>query len=302
MSTPHVQPLFSVLIANYNNGRYLETCLQSILAQTYGNWEIVIVDDASTDNSHTVYEKYREHDRIRIFRNDRNEGCGYSKRKCVEHAGGEICGFVDADDALLPHTLEVMVKGHLDRPEASIVYSTHYICDESLQPQRVADYVGQIPAGRKSVNLFLPTISHFATFKRANYAMTEGISAMYPKAVDKDLYFKLEETGPVLFIDQPLYFYRHHADSISLNAQASVAYYYELTARALALLRQRRRGISRDDMPHGGYRLLGGMSIVIIHELRKGHFSVAVSLFMKLLSFLPVAAVGFFPRRQGDRK
>jgi glycosyltransferase involved in cell wall biosynthesis len=302
MSKLPAQPLFSVLIANYNNGRYLETCLQSILAQTYDNWEIVIVDDASTDDSHTVYERHRGDDRIRIFRNDRNEGCGYTKRKCVEHAKGQVCGFVDADDALAPAALQVMVKGHLDHPQAGIVYSTHYICDEVLQPRGVADYVGQIPPGRKSVNLFVPTISHFATFKRENYAQTEGISTMYPKAVDKDLYFKLEDTGPVWFIDQPLYFYRHHADSISLNQQASAAYYYEMTARALALLRQRRGGISRDDMPHGGVRLLGGMLIVIFYELKKKHFFVAMKLLMKWLSFLPVAAVGFFPRMQGDRK
>lgn len=260
------------------------------------------MDDASTDDSHAVYEKYEKYDRVRIFRNDRNEGCGYSKRKCVEYAKGEICGFVDADDALLPHTLEIMVKGHLDHPETSIVYSTHYICDESLLPQRIADYVGQIPSGRKSVNLFFPTISHFATFKRGKYALTEGISPMYPKAVDKDLYFKLEETGPVLFINQPLYYYRHHADSISLNAQAYAARYYELTARALALIRQRRHGISSDDMPYGGYRLLGGMLIVIVYELRKLHFSAAMNLFMKVISFLPIAARGFFPRKQGDRK
>jgi glycosyltransferase involved in cell wall biosynthesis len=52
--------LFSVLIANYNNGLYLEECLRSIFAQTYTNWEIVIVDDASTDNSSNIYEKFIE--------------------------------------------------------------------------------------------------------------------------------------------------------------------------------------------------------------------------------------------------
>ena len=53
------EPLFSVLVANYNNGRYLEECLKSIFNQTYKNWEIIIVDDFSTDNSHDVYKKYQ---------------------------------------------------------------------------------------------------------------------------------------------------------------------------------------------------------------------------------------------------
>ncbi|MBE0639808.1 MAG: glycosyltransferase family 2 protein, partial [Bacteroidales bacterium] len=86
------KPLFSALIANYNNGQYLEECLQSIFAQTHENWEIVIVDDASTDSSHAVYEKHKSDSRIRILKNDKNRGCGYTKRKCVENAKGDICG------------------------------------------------------------------------------------------------------------------------------------------------------------------------------------------------------------------
>lgn len=284
-------PLFSILIANHNNGIYLDACLQSIFAQTYGKWEVVIVDDGSTDDSEGVYRKYNGCNQIRIFRHHANKGCGYAKRKCVEYAKGEICGFVDADDALTPEALEFMVKGHMDNPETSIVYSTHYICDESLQPREIADYVGQIPPGKKSMTLLRPTISHFATFKREKYAMTEGISEIYPKAVDKDLYYKLEETGPVLFIDKPLYFYRHHTGSISLNQQKMTAHHYELTIKFLALLRQGQIRKQMAEMPHSERQLIAGVVNVVYYEIKKGHFLVAVSLCFKLLFALPVSLV-----------
>jgi glycosyltransferase involved in cell wall biosynthesis len=285
------QPLFSVLIANYNNGRYLETCIQSIFSQTYSHWEVVIVDDGSTDDSDNVYKKYRHHSQLRIFKNHENKGCGYTKRKCVEYAKGEICGFVDADDALSPDALEMMVKGHLDNPEASIVYSTHYICDENLQLQEIADYVGQIPAGRRSMTLFSPTISAFATFKMEKYAMTEGISEIYPKAVDKDLYFKLEETGPVVFIDQPLYLYRHHSGSISLNRQKRIAHHYELTVKFLALFRQSQAWMLLAEIPHSKRHLIGGVAKVLYYEVKKGQFLFAGRLCYKLLISFPVTLV-----------
>ena len=293
-SNLNIQPLFSILIANYNNGNYLDACLYSIFVQTYKNWEIIIVDDASTDNSISIYEKYIGNDRVKIFRNEKNSGCGFSKRKCVEHANGAICGFVDADDALFPTALEILVKQHLDSPECSIVYSNHYICDEGLNPQKNADYVGQIPPNQKSVTLLLPTISHFATFKMTKYRLTKGISDFFPKAVDKDLYYKLEETGPVLFVNQPLYFYRHHSSSISLNDQAIVAYQYELAAKVLALLRLKNSGSLPSIVHHSKRQLTEGMIRVVYYEIKKMHLIASIKFLLGLISFFLTSSIKFF--------
>ena len=103
-------PLFSVLIANYNNGKYLREAINSVYSQIYTNWEIILVDDASTDNSQEIYSELEKDDRIHIYYNEKNMGCGYTKRRCAELANGELCGFLDPDDALLPHALESHVK------------------------------------------------------------------------------------------------------------------------------------------------------------------------------------------------
>lgn len=161
------KPLFSILIANYNNGSYLEECLQSIFNQTYENWEIVVVDDGSLDISNNIYDKNKGHEKITVYRNRRNKGCGYTKRKCIDLAKGEICGFVDPDDAITPDALEIMVEAHAQLKLHGLIYSNHYICDENLRIVKEADYVGQIPKDVKSWAIRIPTISQFATFKSA---------------------------------------------------------------------------------------------------------------------------------------
>ena len=129
MSKP---PLISVLLANYNNAPYLREAIESVRLQPYENWEIVVVDDASTDDSLAVLNVYADDPRIRVISNDQNRGCGYTKRRCAELARGELCAYLDPDDALLPEALETMVKAHAEHPECALVYSKYFHCDKRL--------------------------------------------------------------------------------------------------------------------------------------------------------------------------
>lgn len=288
MELQSIQPLFSVLIANYNNGQYLEDCLKSIFAQTYEHWEIIIVDDASTDNSREIYQKYANDQRIRVYYNSKNKGCGYTKRKCVEYASGEICGFVDPDDAIDPVAIEIMMSAHHDHPDHSLIYSTHYVCDRFLSIQSIADYVGQIPVGQYSYSMDRPIISHFASFKMQKYTSTNGIACFYTKAVDKELYYKLEETGPVLFIDKPLYYYRHHLGGISLGDNAAHAYDFELTAKVKTILRnkQRRKIIHSLYLPE--HQLINGILRVAKIHSKKNNILTGIKLLCDSLRFSPL--------------
>jgi glycosyltransferase involved in cell wall biosynthesis len=207
--------LFSILIANYNNARYLGTALASLQAQTCQDWEAILVDDASTDDFEEVISVWREDKRIKVFRNQRNEGCGYTKRRCVELASGSLLAFLDPDDALDPEALAIMEQAHALHPECSLIHSTHYICDAQLQVKRIAGYPRALPKGMPYLLLNDGSIHHFATFKKACYSATEGLSPVNRAAVDQDLYYKLEETGDVLYIDKPLYYYRIHEGAIS---------------------------------------------------------------------------------------
>ncbi len=202
------QPLFSVLIANYNNGKYLMDAIDSVRKQIYTNWEIILVDDGSTDNSLELYKELEKDSRIHIYLNDQNYGCGYTKRRCAELASGEFCGFLDPDDLLTNKALEKMVNIHLQHQNVSLAFSQRYIIDDSCRPIQITpDENITLPLSIQ--NYFdAGIVSHFVTFKKLLYDKTDGISAEQHKSVDMDLYFKLEEVGDFYFLPEPLYYYR----------------------------------------------------------------------------------------------
>lgn len=213
-----MQPLFSVLIANYNNGRYLQESIDSVLAQTYTNWEIVLVDDGSSDNSFEIYEKYKDDGRFHFYYNEENKGCGFTKRRCAELAHGELCGFLDPDDKLTPEALEVMAKEHEARPECSLIYSTHYSWDDVADTLVVQDLVGPMQNGEDFLISSRNGVTHFATYKKHYYDLTVGINLKLKSAVDVDEYFLLEEVGELRYVNTPLYFYRQtNPNSVSIS-------------------------------------------------------------------------------------
>lgn len=233
---------FSVLMANFNNGRYIQEAIDSVLAQTFTNWEIVLVDDASTDDSREVFERYSEDPRFRIFHNETNKGCGYTKRKCIELAEGELCGFVDSDDALMPNALEVMVQAHRVHPECSLIYSTCYRYSGDKDAEMpIWDFIGEIPASSDFLIYHKKLVSHFVSFKKCFYNRTVGMDASLRCAEDRDLYYKLEEVGRLLHIPVPLYYYRVNNDnsvSIGTEEKDTWGYYYSLCAELNAICRR----------------------------------------------------------------
>lgn len=219
------KPLFSVLIANYNNGRFLQDAVDSVLAQKYTNWEIILVDDKSTDNSFEIYEKYKNDSRFHVYYNDENRGCGYTKCRCAEMANGEICGFLDPDDTLEKEALEVMVSVHSCQMEVSLVYSRYFIVDNQLNVHGTSEHQCVLPEGVSFLEYGKGAISQFASFKKDYYDKTEGINPFYKRAVDHDLYYLMEEVGKVCFVDKPLYRYRANTgNNISTKGNANAAF------------------------------------------------------------------------------
>jgi len=237
--------LFSVLIANYNNGNYLQEAIDSVLGQTYTNWEVVIVDDKSTDNSFEIYDKYKDDKRFRFYYNENNEGCGYTKRRCAELAKGELCGFLDPDDALMPTAIEVMVKAHAEHPECSLIYSTCYrYSGDRSENMPIWDYIGEIPEDSDFLIYRKKLVSHFVSFKRAAYLKTDGIDASLQAAVDRDLYYRLEEQGALLHLPVPLYYYRiNNEKSISIGSkEADIKAYHNCVKSELNAICRRMGG------------------------------------------------------------
>jgi len=212
-------PLFTILIANYNNGKYLMDAINSVRRQTCAHWEVIIVDDASTDNSVELYAELEKDERIHIYRNEKNMGCGYTKRRCAELANGELCGFLDPDDVLLPKAIEDSVQNLRNNPDAVLSFSRFYICDEYLNKTgecRALELHGKSYFENRD---YCP--EHFVAFRKDAYDKTDGIDPLLKAGVDQDLYFRLEEVGGIAVMDKFTYQYRVVDGSVSREDRKS---------------------------------------------------------------------------------
>ncbi len=233
---------FSIIIANYNNAKYITETIESCLKQTYPKKEIIVVDDASTDNSVEIIKKYTNENSIKLIEHKRNKGVGAAKKTGTENASGEIIGIVDADDCLDKKAIEIMINAHKKFPKASLIYSTHYFCDNKLNIIELNKNVGEIPPAETYLTYEEKHISSFRTFKRKYYDLTSGFNPKFKKAVDKDLIYKLEETGETIFINKPLYYYRQHDKNISLAGNETKAHLWALRAKEEAYNRRKEKG------------------------------------------------------------
>lgn len=278
------QPLFSVLIANYNNGKYLMDAIESVRRQTYTNWEIILVDDSSTDNSHDLYNELEKDERIHIFLNDQNRGCGYTKRRCAELANGEICGFLDPDDELLPNALLDSACELLKDEENVISFSRYYYCDDHMNiisECRLLDLKGQSYFEHHD---YCP--EHFVAFRASAYKQSEGIDPFIKAAVDQDLYFKVEEHGKAVVINEFTYKYRKNPEA--LTSTPLWCYYWNLLVRHKTCMR---RGLPIETYPFADFQELINMfaeEMIYIRELkiRSSHAYRIGSFVLKPFKFL----------------
>jgi glycosyltransferase involved in cell wall biosynthesis len=238
-------PLFSLIMANYNSNRFIDCCFKSIFTQTYTNWEVICIDDCSTDSSYETIKAYAERDpRIHLYRNDSNHGLGYSRHRSASLANGVLCACLDPDDAITPDAIALMVQAHSEHPEAALISSRRFICNEKMKIIDIdAPLTPLVPKFKN--NLETPwMINHFASWKKANYDRTEGFDPVMPRSTDQDLYLKLEETGKVVFLDKVLYYYRKNKNSVSLNKNIYRTHLWHIYTHINAC---KRRGLSIDE-------------------------------------------------------
>lgn len=104
-----MEPLVSIITPVYNSEEYLEETILSVINQTYKNWELLLIDDYSTDNSYKIIEKYLTDERIKYLRNERNSGPAITRNVGLEKSKGEYIAFLDSDDIWAKNKLELQI-------------------------------------------------------------------------------------------------------------------------------------------------------------------------------------------------
>ena len=211
-------PLVSIVMSCYNSHYYVADAIKTVYKQTYNNWELVIVNDFSTDDSLKIIkksiEKFGIKNKVKIINHSKNCGCGTSLNDAIANSTGELIAVLDSDDALSSaDSIKIMVEAHLNHPEASLVYSNYWECTATLK--KIKRFTTRQILDNETYLGTKIRISHFKVFKKSSYDKTPGVNRNLRQTVDKDLVLKLEEVGKLIHVNQELYLYRQRKDNLT---------------------------------------------------------------------------------------
>jgi radical SAM superfamily enzyme YgiQ (UPF0313 family)/ADP-heptose:LPS heptosyltransferase len=218
-----VEPETSIVMSVYNGEKYLKDAIDSILRQTYQNFEFIIVDDGSTDETDRILYSYDD-PRIRIIKNNKNIGLTKSQNKAIKTARGKYITKMDADDISLPHRLEKMVDFLNDNSDHGFVGHAFYTISStgkilSLVNVRLDDR--DIRANLQKQNQFCGTV----LMRKHLFLQCGGYDEEFEFAQDYDLWLRLSELSKMANIAEPLYYWRITEDQISRAKKNEQKYY-----------------------------------------------------------------------------
>jgi glycosyltransferase involved in cell wall biosynthesis len=208
----------SVIIPNYNYGRYLRDAIESVLSQTLRPYEVIVVDDGSTDESRDILDEYA--DRVRVHF-QKNKGVGAARNKGAELATGDILAFLDADDYWSPDKLEKQVAELLTDPDMGLIHCGLRYVDEN---GNLGDEYLVGDAGEVAIKLlqFKPVISGpggTSLIRKDVFVEVGGYDTnkdLHPSE-DWDLSYRIATRYKFGFVPEPLLYYRQHGSGGHLN-------------------------------------------------------------------------------------
>lgn len=211
-------PLVSVVMPAFNAERYIGDAIESILAQTFGDFELIIVNDGSTDGTRATVERYaRRDERIYVKSLERNSGGGHARNVAILHARGPLIAVMDADDLSLPERLEKQVRFLQAHPEVGVVGSNIVYMDEHAMPIWERRYWSEDAAIRKYMFLACPLSIGSCMIRKDVIARAGLHDATYQHAEDYELFFRLGRVTQFANIGETLYRYRVHPHSTSFR-------------------------------------------------------------------------------------
>lgn len=211
----------SVLMNCYNGEEYLKQAIDSVYSQTFIDWEIVFIDNCSTDNSAEIAKSYDN--KIKYYRTEQNIPLGAARNFGLKYCEGEFISFLDTDDIWFLDTLQLMVS-NIDNSEFAVVYGGHINIDKNGKK------VGQLIPSKKEgeilpdllVQYDIPIVSsiiNLSVLRKLNILFIESFTMFE----DYALFLELSVTQKIKAINQPLLLYRVHDNSSSTKKLANWA-------------------------------------------------------------------------------
>jgi glycosyltransferase involved in cell wall biosynthesis len=231
------QPLVSIMMPAYNGEEFIAAAIDSVLSQTYSNWELIIVDDGSTDRTYEIAASYQDA-RLKLVHQE-NAGEAAARNTALQHMQGEWLAFVDADDQLLPHHLEVTITDLQLHPEYTAVYTDGIHIDQhgkrlqSLSSRRRGPFEGHIfEQIVRASDVFGPPLC--VVLRRS--LVTDHQLQFDPRIIigpDWDFFTRLSEHALFGYLDQQTCLYRVHLTNITVRTGS------QKRAQSLAICREK---------------------------------------------------------------
>lgn len=221
--------LVSIIMPSYNTGKFIEETIESVLSQTYTDWELIIVDDCSTDNTDEVVAQYLSDTRIRYIKNEKNSGAAVSRNRALKEAKGKWIAFLDSDDLWLPEKLEKQIE-FMKSNGYAFSYTRYSEIDESSKPLGVT-VMGPRKIGKTGMyNYCWPgCLTVMYDFDTVGLVQIEDIK----KNNDYAMWLKACKKAKCYLLDEDLARYRKRSGSISNHSYtALVKWHYRLFKEA----------------------------------------------------------------------
>lgn len=222
--------LVSVIVPNYNHAAYLDERIQSVLNQTYKNFELIILDDVSSDNSREVIEKYRDDPHVsHIVFNEKNSGSTFKQwHKGFSLAKGNLIWIAESDDACEPTLLEKLVHEFDIDKNCVLAFSRSIYADENLKPMFKHKTINGIEhwTGIQLIKKHLAIYNIVANASSAVFSKDIALSiddqyTKYKGAGDQLFWIEISEHGNVAIINEYLNYFRHHGTNTTAKCNFS---------------------------------------------------------------------------------
>ncbi|MDA3883769.1 MAG: glycosyltransferase [Bacteroidales bacterium] len=207
------RPLITVYITNYNYGQYIREAITGLLNQTFQNFEVIIIDDGSTDNSKEIIEEYASHEKIQIIY-QQNKGLNVTNNVAIKASKGKYIMRLDADDFLTPDALEVMSTKLESDENLGLVFPDYYMVDKEGNILNIE----QRHSFNDEVSLFDQPAHGACTMIRTDFLKNlGGYDEQYTCQDGYELWIKFVTKYKVANVNKPLFYYRQHGKNLTSN-------------------------------------------------------------------------------------
>lgn len=214
----------TVYIPTHNYGKFLPQAIESVLKQSFHEWELIVIDDGSTDNTKEFLKPYRSHPKIRIVEQD-NRGLNITNNIAVRLAQGKYVMRLDADDYLDENILMILSSILDTKPEVSLVYPDYYVVDETRE---VIEIIRRDKIGEEDEILDLPAHGACTMIRKECLLDVGGYSEEFDCQDGYDVWLKLTTRYAAYNVNLPLFYYRQHGENMTkqqskiLNTRARI--------------------------------------------------------------------------------